>query len=131
MADIAVARGGDAVHLNRVAESTMAGTLAALAGAGCGVAWLPGCVADGFTARRELVPVGEGGWSVQLPVVACRSLERTKPSIDRLWRMIMTAHGEEQARPASRRLNGFLAGRERKALSDSPPPSSSAKERRP
>ncbi len=68
----------------RVMEVAMSDVLGDLAQQGLGVAWLPASALE--TGRLPgLVPVGDGGWDIEVAVVAWRARSNTRRAVAQVW----------------------------------------------
>lgn len=72
------------LRADRIAECEMSDVLRDLALAGLGVAWLPSCTIDP-TVHKDLAPVDDGSWSLDIQVAAFRDREAANPALRRLW----------------------------------------------
>jgi DNA-binding transcriptional LysR family regulator len=72
----------------RAAEAGMSDLLGELAVQGMGVAWLPD---SSFSGGRlaGLVPIGDGGWDVDVSVVAYRSKSNVRRAVGQIWERIL------------------------------------------
>ena len=90
--DTALEQSGQPLVGYRAFEAEMTDVLGDLALQGMGVAWLPD---SSFVSGRlkELVPLGEGAWDVEVAIVAWRARANTRPAVGRLWERICAGAG--------------------------------------
>jgi DNA-binding transcriptional LysR family regulator len=72
-------------HLRRVFETHMSEALKEMLLAGHGLGWLPESCVHRELAEGRLAAAGGSGWGTQLEVRLYRSMEHTRPLLDRLW----------------------------------------------
>jgi DNA-binding transcriptional LysR family regulator len=72
-------------YLHRVFETHMSEALKEMLLAGHGLGWLPESCVHRELAEGRLVPAGGAAWGAPLEVRLYRSMEHTRPLLDRLW----------------------------------------------
>jgi LysR family transcriptional regulator, hypochlorite-specific transcription factor HypT len=87
LVDIVIESAPEPLFGARAAESDMSDVLYAMALAGLGVAWLTTSTVEarGHASDSDLVPLGDGAWSLPLSVVAFKARNQRKRSVIEIW----------------------------------------------
>lgn len=77
-------------HLVCRYQDALAGSLAAMARAGHGIAWVPESLAADDLARGRLRRAGSHEWDIPFGISIYRSAERRRPRVDAIWARLPT-----------------------------------------
>lgn len=83
------------LHIDRTYENSMGDALKAMVLAGYGIAWLPESLMERELADGLLMPAGDESLMASLEIRIYRSLEKTRPMVEEIWRFL-----QDQSAPA-------------------------------
>lgn len=95
LVSIILERAGEQACLVPRIENSIALVLKALALKSRGLVWLPGMAAGEGTGGEQLVPAGGPPWEIEMDIRIYRSIEKSRPIVDRFWALVIANNPAE------------------------------------